>query len=194
MSKVDTQVRDVTKPGANLFAELGFTPEEARRYQAESKALIGQMLKLKEQLMDELASWIDEHHLKQADAAEILHVTRPRVSDVVNKKASKFTIDSLIEMLTWVGKPVRVVVGLSIVAQPSTAFPLCKASRIAIPILVASRASSSVSRPICHRAGMHPRSARRTSVCTRCACHAGPRFLRGWPADSFPLTTRPTCR
>ena len=28
MSKVDTRVRHVTKPGANLFAELGFAPEE----------------------------------------------------------------------------------------------------------------------------------------------------------------------
>jgi predicted XRE-type DNA-binding protein len=111
MSKVDTQIRHVTKPGTNLFAELGFAPDEARRYQAESQALIGQTLQLKEQLMDELASWIDEHHLKQADAAAILHVTRPRVSDVVNKKTSKFTIDTLVELLARVGKPVRLTIG-----------------------------------------------------------------------------------
>ena len=111
MSKVDTKVRHVTKPGANLFAELGFAPDEARQYQAESQALIGQALVLKEQLMDELASWIEAHHLKQADAAEILHVTRPRVSDVVNKKTSKFTIDTLVEMLARIGKPVTMVVG-----------------------------------------------------------------------------------
>ncbi|MDR5779871.1 XRE family transcriptional regulator [Caballeronia sp. LZ065] len=111
MKKVDTRVRHVTKPGANLFAELGFPPAEARHYQTESMALIGQTLELKEQLMSELASWIEAHHLKQAEAADILHVTRPRVSDVVNKKASKFTIDTLIEMLARVGKPVRLVIG-----------------------------------------------------------------------------------
>ena len=111
MDKVDTRVRHVTKPDANLFAELGFSPEEAQRYQAESQALISQTLALKEQLMGELASWIEARHLKQAEAAEILHVTRPRVSDVVNKKASKFTIDTLVDMLARVGKPVKVVVG-----------------------------------------------------------------------------------
>ncbi|SAL48053.1 XRE family transcriptional regulator [Caballeronia arvi] len=111
MSKVDTHVRHVTKPGANIFAELGFAPDEARRYQTESQALIGQTLALKEQLMDELATWIEAHHLKQSEAADILHVTRPRVSDVVNKKTSKFTIDTLVEMLARVGKPVKLVVG-----------------------------------------------------------------------------------
>jgi hypothetical protein len=33
MSKLDTRVRHVTKPGATLFADLGFAPEEARLYQ-----------------------------------------------------------------------------------------------------------------------------------------------------------------
>jgi len=101
----------VTKPGANLFAELGFAPEEARLYQEQSRALISQTLSLKEQLMSELASWIEDHHLRQAEAAEILHVSRPRVSDVVNHKAGKFTIDALVDMLARVGKPVKVVVG-----------------------------------------------------------------------------------
>ena len=44
--------------------------------------------------MDELTKWINENHLKQGEAAAILQVTRPRVSDVVNKKISKFTIDA----------------------------------------------------------------------------------------------------
>jgi len=111
MNKIDTQVRHVTKPGANLFAELGFSPEDAGRYQAESRERIDHTLALKEQLMGELVSWIKDSHLKQGDAAEILHVTRPRVSDVVNKKASKFTIDALVDMLARVGKSVKVVIG-----------------------------------------------------------------------------------
>ncbi len=111
MNKTDTRVRHVTKPGANLFAELGFSPDDAKRYQAESRERIDATLALKEQLMGELASWIKERHLKQGEAAEILHVTRPRVSDVVNKKTGKFTIDALVDMLARVGKPVKVVVG-----------------------------------------------------------------------------------
>lgn len=37
-------------------------------------------------------------------------VSRPRVSDVVNMKVSKFTIDTLVEMLSRIGKPVRLMV------------------------------------------------------------------------------------
>lgn len=111
MNEIDTQVRHVTKPGANLFAELGFSADDATRYQAETHERIDHTLALIEQLMSELVSWINDSHFKQSGAAEILHVTRPRVSDVVNKKTSKFTIDALVEMLARVGKPVRVVVG-----------------------------------------------------------------------------------
>ena len=32
--KIDTEIRHVTKPGANLFLELGFAPDEAKRLQA----------------------------------------------------------------------------------------------------------------------------------------------------------------
>lgn len=61
--------------------------------------------------MGEISGWIRQHHLKQAEAAGILKVSRPRVSDVVNKKVSKFTMDALIEMLSLVGKPVTLLVG-----------------------------------------------------------------------------------
>ncbi len=38
-------------------------------------------------------------------------VSRPRVSDVVNKKISKFTIDTLVEMLSRIGKPGKLAAG-----------------------------------------------------------------------------------
>ena len=60
---------------------------------------------------DKGIAWIAEHHLKQAEAATILMVSRPRVSDVVNKKTAKFTIDTLVEMLSRVGKPVKLAIG-----------------------------------------------------------------------------------
>jgi predicted XRE-type DNA-binding protein len=107
---IDTKIRHVTKPGANLFLELGFAPEEARRLQAASRKHINDTRLLKRQLMEELSNWIAEHGLKQADAAEILMVSRPRVSDVVNQKTARFTIDTLVEMLGRVGKPVRLAV------------------------------------------------------------------------------------
>ena len=109
--KIDTEVRHITKPGANLFLELGFPPAEAKRLHAASRKQINDTLLLKQQLMEELSGWIAEHHLKQAQAAEILKVSRPRVSDVVNKKTGKFTIDTLVGMLSLVGKPVKLAVG-----------------------------------------------------------------------------------
>ena len=104
---VDTEIRHVAKPGANLFLELSFAPDEAKRLQAASRKHINDTRLLKRQLVEELSIWIAEHHLKQADAAGILMVSRPRVSDVVNKKTANFTIDSLVEMLGRAGKPVK---------------------------------------------------------------------------------------
>lgn len=108
---VGTKIRHVTKADANLFLELGFPAEEAARLQAAAKQQINDTQLLKEQLMSALADWIEQHHLKQAEAARILMVSRPRVSDVVNKKTAKFTIDTLVEMLSRVGKPVRLAIG-----------------------------------------------------------------------------------
>ena len=107
---IDTEIRHVTKPGANLFLELGFTPDEAKRLQVASRKQINDTRVLKQQLMEELSVWIAKRHLKQAQAAEISMVSRPRVSDVVNKKTAKFTIDTLVEMLSRVGKPVKLAI------------------------------------------------------------------------------------
>jgi predicted XRE-type DNA-binding protein len=108
---IDTEVRHITKPGANLFLELGFDAAEATHFLAESQQRISDTKALKEQLMDELSNWIANNHLKQAEAADILMISRPRVSDLVNKKTSKFTIDALVDMLSRAGKPVRLAVG-----------------------------------------------------------------------------------
>lgn len=61
--------------------------------------------------MAELTAWMNENHLKQAEAADILMVSRPRVSDVMNRNTNKFTIDALVGMLSRVGKPVTLSVG-----------------------------------------------------------------------------------
>lgn len=107
---IDTEVRHVTKPSANLFLELGFAPDKAKRLQAASRKQINDTQLLKQQLMEELSTWIVDHHLKQAEGAEILMVSRPRVFDVVNNKTAKFTIDTLVEMLSRDGKPVKLAI------------------------------------------------------------------------------------
>ncbi len=107
---IETKSSHITPVGGNVFADLGFEPKEAAALQAESKRIISEKLAIKESLMDELAIWIGEKKLKQADAAQILGVTRPRVSDVINKKSVKFTIDALVDMLARTGKHVQLSV------------------------------------------------------------------------------------
>ncbi len=100
----------ITPVGANVFADLGFSPEEAAVLQAESKRIISEKQLIKEQLMNEISVWIRDKKLKQADAAQILGVSRPRVSDVINRKSIKFTIDALVDMLARTGKQVMLSV------------------------------------------------------------------------------------
>jgi len=111
MSEIDTKTRHVTKPGANIFEELGFGKTEAKAMKAELDAEITAARAIKAQLMDALTVWIADNHYKQYEAAEILKVSRPRVTDVVNKKTSKFTIDMLVTLLARAGKKVHLAVG-----------------------------------------------------------------------------------
>lgn len=107
---IETKSMHVTPAGGNVFADLGFEPEEAVALKAESQRIISEKLAIKESLMDELAGWIEASKLKQTEAAEILGVTRPRVSDLVNRKTLKFTIDALVDMLARTGKHVQLSV------------------------------------------------------------------------------------
>ncbi len=106
----ETKSMHITPIGGNVFADLGFEPKEAAALKAESQRIISEKLAIKDTLMTELAGWIEVKNLKQAEAAEILGVTRPRVSDVVNKKAVKFTIDALVDMLAKTGKHIQLSV------------------------------------------------------------------------------------
>jgi len=107
---IETKSMHITPVGGNIFADLGFDAEEAAALQAKSKRIISEKLAIKERLMSEISVWIDEKHLKQTEAAEILGVTRPRISDVINKKSIKFTIDALVDMLARTGKHVMLSV------------------------------------------------------------------------------------
>lgn len=104
---IETKSVHMTPVGGNVFADLGFEPDEAAALKARSQEIISEKLAIKDLLMAELAEWIETKALKQAEAAEILCVTRPRVSDVINRKAIKFTIDALVDMLARAGKHVH---------------------------------------------------------------------------------------
>lgn len=60
--------------------------------------------------MESITAWMDKRNLTQAQAAEVLGTSRPRVSDVVNQKTEKFSIDTLIGFAQAAGKRVAIAI------------------------------------------------------------------------------------
>ncbi len=67
-------------------------------------------LVIRSNLMIKIEKVIEELGLTQAQAAEIMHVTQPRISELKHGKIEKFTIDKLVNMLTRLGQNVDVKV------------------------------------------------------------------------------------
>ena len=88
----------VQKSSGNVFRDLGFSRGEAEH------------LKIRSDLMIRLTRFIEAGHLTQAQAARLLGVTQPRISDLVRGKIDRFSVDSLIEMLGRTGARIAVVV------------------------------------------------------------------------------------
>jgi predicted XRE-type DNA-binding protein len=73
------------------FYDIADTPEEAANLTARSLLMIAIEERIKEK------GWT------QTQAAELLHVNQPRVSDLMNGKLHKFSLDALVNMLPAVG-------------------------------------------------------------------------------------------
>ncbi len=58
---------------------------------------------IKTRLVNTMVEIIKTNKFKQRQVQELLDIKQPRVSDLVNKKIDKFSVDSLIEYLTKVG-------------------------------------------------------------------------------------------
>jgi predicted XRE-type DNA-binding protein len=61
--------------------------------------------------MIRLTKLIDTRGLTQLQAAELLGVMQPRISDLVRGKIDRFSIDTLIAMLDHAGVRVQIVFG-----------------------------------------------------------------------------------
>jgi predicted XRE-type DNA-binding protein len=88
--------------------DLGFSGDEA------------EYLKVRAELMVSLQKVITARGLKQAEAAELLGVTQPRVSDLMRGPIALFSIDTLIDMLVRLGVRTRLVLQ-----------PRCRRNRVA---------------------------------------------------------------
>jgi len=87
----------LTRSSGNVFRDLGFSGDEA------------EYLKARADLMVNLQKVITARGLKQAEAAELLGVTQPRVSDLMRGRIDLFSIDTLIDMLARLGVRTRLV-------------------------------------------------------------------------------------
>ncbi len=76
---------NITKSSGNVFADLGI--EDAANF------------KIRAELMMAIEQWVNHNRFKQKDAAEIVGIKQSRVSDLVNGKIDKFTVDFLINLL-----------------------------------------------------------------------------------------------
>ena len=75
----------------NVWDAVADSPEEAAN------------LTIRSQLMDRIEEYIERERITQEEAAKRLGVPRSRVSELVNGKISKFTIDKLVNMAARVG-------------------------------------------------------------------------------------------
>ena len=87
----------VTRSSGNVFRDLGFPPDKAEHLLVRADLMIW--------LEKELAS----RGLKQAQAAKLLGITQPRVSDLLRGRVELFSADALIDMLARLGVKVRLV-------------------------------------------------------------------------------------
>lgn len=79
----------------NVFADIGFPPEEA------------QNLQLRSDLMTRIERFVKRSDMTQAEAARALGVTQPRLNDLLRGKIDKFSLDALVNMLGRAGMRVE---------------------------------------------------------------------------------------
>jgi predicted XRE-type DNA-binding protein len=106
----DLKSSHITPAGGNVFADLGFSPKQAKAMLADADARIAKSQKLKQDAALAIAQWMQSEKLTQIAASAILEVSRPRVSDLVNAKLGRFSLDTLVGMLLRTGKNVELVV------------------------------------------------------------------------------------
>ncbi len=69
----------------------------------EDDTVRAENLKLRSALMIEIAEKIKREELTQTQAAEILHITQPRVSALIKGKINDFRLDGLVDMAHRLG-------------------------------------------------------------------------------------------
>jgi len=91
---MNPQDTHVTESSGNVFIDLGIAPDESA------------LLSLRAKLMGELRLWIHASGLTQAEVSARLGISHSRVSELVQGKWDKFSLDMLITLATRAGKKI----------------------------------------------------------------------------------------
>lgn len=96
MIESDEEVQTVSPAYASVWDAIADTPAESEN------------LKVRSALVSAIRDKIDEFGWSQSVAARNMHITQPRVSDLVNGKLSRFSVDALINLGATVGVHITV--------------------------------------------------------------------------------------
>jgi predicted XRE-type DNA-binding protein len=94
----DRAMTTLSESSGNVFADLGFPPEEAA------------LLRMRAELMARLRETIANRGWTQAEAAIHLGVGQSRVSDLVRGKWDKFSLDMLVTLTARAGHKVELAI------------------------------------------------------------------------------------
>lgn len=81
----------IVRSSGNVFADLGFPPEEAA------------ILAMRADLMAQLRLVVEKRNWTQVEAAKVLGISQSRVSDLMRGKWDKFSLDMLVTLATRAG-------------------------------------------------------------------------------------------
>ncbi|MGL4603660.1 MAG: helix-turn-helix domain-containing protein [Iodobacter sp.] len=87
----------IIESSGNVFADLGFSPEEST------------LLGLRSGLMNELRQVLQEKNWTQQQAATALGVSQARISDLMRGKWEKFSLDMLVTLASRAGRKISLM-------------------------------------------------------------------------------------
>jgi predicted XRE-type DNA-binding protein len=85
---------EVEAGSGNVFADLGYADAKERTLKVELALEVNRVLK--------------QRKLTQAQAAELLGIVQPHVSDLVRYRLNRFSVERLMQFLTRLGKDVEI--------------------------------------------------------------------------------------
>jgi predicted XRE-type DNA-binding protein len=85
---------EVEAGSGNVFADLGYADAKERTLKVELALEVNRVLK--------------QRKLTQTQAAELLGIVQPHVSDLVRYRLNRFSVERLMQFLTRLGKDVEI--------------------------------------------------------------------------------------